>query len=221
MTNEYIKFIIAYDCADKLEEMDLACDEAFELAEEICKLYNQYVLINNYENYYETLLEFLERISFEDIWKRMKKYHKTTIKEAMIKQFEYCYSIAQDIIKNEGIDVKGVIEHAKKYAEIESPMTGETDACWIRISYGEIYLFIHFHEPTYRKTGCVTFVNKISYQLDTIGAYGAELIDEDDALEFIKKLAIMDEEKILENYYELSTNGDYFKDIPSIQYKPY
>lgn len=73
MTNEYIKFIIAYDCCEKLEEMDLACDEAFELAEELCNLYNQYVLINGYENYYETLLEFLEGICFEDIWNKLKR----------------------------------------------------------------------------------------------------------------------------------------------------
>ena len=33
MDKSYIKFIIAYDYADKLEELELACDEAYELAD--------------------------------------------------------------------------------------------------------------------------------------------------------------------------------------------
>lgn len=49
-----------------------------------------------------------------------------TLKETTLKQFEYCKAIADDIIKNNRS--LEVITHAKKYAEIESKLTGETDA---------------------------------------------------------------------------------------------
>lgn len=58
MDKNYIKFIIAYDYADKLEELELACDEAYELAEKIADEYDEYTRENNIEQYYETLQEF-------------------------------------------------------------------------------------------------------------------------------------------------------------------
>ena len=58
MDKSYIKFIIAYDYADKLEKLELACDEAYELAEKIADEYDEYTRENNIEQYYETLQEF-------------------------------------------------------------------------------------------------------------------------------------------------------------------
>lgn len=53
-----------------------------------------------------------------------------------------CARIAEDIIFNDAS--LEVLQFAKKWAEIESPMTGEIDADWIRICYGSIYVFLHF-----------------------------------------------------------------------------
>ena len=60
-----------------------------------------------------------------------------TLKEATIKQFEYCKAIAEDILANG--KTKEVQEYSKKYAEIESPLVGGTDAEWIEL-IGEIFI---------------------------------------------------------------------------------
>lgn len=71
MNKDYIKFIIAYDYGKIFEDMDLACDEAFELAEEIVKRYTKYTEENGIEQYYETLCEYCNNISFSNIWKEI------------------------------------------------------------------------------------------------------------------------------------------------------
>lgn len=71
MDKSYIKFIIAYDYGRIFEAIDLACDEAFELAEEIANRYIKHTEENGIDQYYETLCEYCNEISFEDIWEEI------------------------------------------------------------------------------------------------------------------------------------------------------
>lgn len=70
MDKNYIKFIIAYDFAKDFEEIDLACDEAYELAEEIATRYLD--CVDEEDRCYETLHDFCEQISFERVWKDIR-----------------------------------------------------------------------------------------------------------------------------------------------------
>lgn len=84
------------------------------------------------------------------------------LKQNLVKQFNYCCAIADDIIANN--KSKDIQEYAKKFAEIESPLVGGTDAEWIRINWGDIYIFL-----------CDN--GDVEYQVDPMGEYGGELID--------------------------------------------
>lgn len=84
------------------------------------------------------------------------------LKENLVKQFRYCNAIANDIVEHN--KSKEIQEYAKQFAEIESPLVGGTDADWIRINWGDIYIFL-----------CDN--GSIGYQVDPLGAYGSELID--------------------------------------------
>ena len=84
------------------------------------------------------------------------------LKNNLVKQFYYCNAIANDIIKHN--KSKKIQEYAKQFAEIESPLVGGTDADWIRINWGDIYIFL-----------CDD--GRIGYQVDPLGEYGSELID--------------------------------------------
>ena len=81
---------------------------------------------------------------------------------SLIKQFNHCNAIAADILDNN--KSKEIQEYAKKFAEIESPLVGGTEAEWIRINWGDIYIFL-----------CDD--GNIRYQVDPLGEYGGELID--------------------------------------------
>lgn len=70
MDKNYIKFIIAYDFAERLGSMDLACDEAYGLAEEIATRYLD--CVNEEDRCYETLHDFCEQTSFKLIWKELR-----------------------------------------------------------------------------------------------------------------------------------------------------
>lgn len=72
MDKDYIRFIIAYDFCKELERMELACDEAFDLAEEIASRYIKYTEENGIDQYYESLYEYCEEISFDEVWKQMR-----------------------------------------------------------------------------------------------------------------------------------------------------
>lgn len=56
------------------------------------------------------------------------------LKANLIKQFNYCNAIANDIIEHN--KSKEIQEYAKQFAEIESPLVGGTGADWIRINWG-------------------------------------------------------------------------------------
>ena len=73
MDKSYIKFIIASDFGWIFEDMNLACDEAFELAEEIACRYSKYVTKNNKEEHYQSLHDYCETFSFRQVWKEMKE----------------------------------------------------------------------------------------------------------------------------------------------------
>ena len=84
------------------------------------------------------------------------------LKENLIKWFNYCNAIAEDIVENN--KSKEIQEYAQKFAEIESPLVGGTDADWIRINAGDIYIFL-----------CDD--GQIGYQVDPLAEYGGDLID--------------------------------------------
>lgn len=134
-------------------------------------------------------------------------------KEAIVTQLYYCKAIADDIIKHNATD--DIIAYAKKWAEIESPMTGETNAPWIRINWGDIYAFILLNVDSYYNDGIIKFID-MEYQLDPYGAYGAELIVAYDIYDFMDKLDRLTEDEILEVHYA----EDYSQDIPR-PYRPY
>lgn len=71
MEKDYIKFILAYDFGDIFESMELACDEAFDLAGEIASRYLEWLKENDDMAYpeYELLHEFCDSISFEEVLK--------------------------------------------------------------------------------------------------------------------------------------------------------
>lgn len=76
MHKEYIKFILAYDYGWIFGNMDLACDEAYELAEEIANRFLK-LMASTYANKYsmsdyELLQEYCDSISFDEIWNEMR-----------------------------------------------------------------------------------------------------------------------------------------------------
>lgn len=109
------------------------------------------------------------------------------LKENLVKQFRYCHAIANDIVEHN--KSKEIQEYAKQFAEIESPLVGGTDADWIRINWGDIYIFL-----------CDN--GSIGYQVDPLGAYyGSELIDMWDCTEddFIKEILSLEAAPIIRN----------------------
>lgn len=72
MDRNYAMFIIGYDYASTFELMDLACDEAYELAKEITDQLFKYAEEKDITVYYDTLVEFCDNISFMKIWHDMK-----------------------------------------------------------------------------------------------------------------------------------------------------
>lgn len=71
MDKNYIKFVIAYDFGSIFDRMELACDEAYDLAEEITNMFIQYTEENGLGKYYDILNEYCNGISFEEVWNQM------------------------------------------------------------------------------------------------------------------------------------------------------
>lgn len=121
-----------------------------------------------------------------------------TLKENLVKQFNYCNAIADDILSHN--KSKEIQEYAKKFAEIESPLVGGTDADWVRINWGDIYIFL-----------CDN--GNVGYQVDPFGSYGSELIDmwgcsKDD---FINEILSLENVPIIRDgftYYETENEVD-------------
>lgn len=142
----------------------------------------------------------------------------SNIKEVIFKQLNYCNAIAVDIIKNNASEE--VINHAKKWVQVESPITGETDAPWIRVNYGDIYVFANLDEAELMKNN-IKFTGQMRYQLDGLGEYGAELIDVNSIQDFKEKLTGLTEKEIIEQHYVFQENGDYSADAPQEYYAIY
>lgn len=112
-----------------------------------------------------------------------------TIKELIIEEMNFL-CLMRDILKAKGKSVGTINElrgmmHYGYSPEIESDITGETDAEWVRLNYGDCYLFILDDGTEW-------------YQYDPVGCYGAELIDVKSYDDFIKALSELDENLIVE-----------------------
>lgn len=86
MDRNYMKFIIAYDFGRVFDKMSLACDEAFELAEEIIERYIAMITEYGKEECYETLHDFCSGISFEEIREQMQQRKRQNDLIATIKE---------------------------------------------------------------------------------------------------------------------------------------
>lgn len=73
MDREHIRFAIIYDYWDEFEKLDLACDEAFELADAVAYDFIKWQKENDDLKYsdYELLQQFCEDVSFSETWKDM------------------------------------------------------------------------------------------------------------------------------------------------------
>lgn len=123
-----------------------------------------------------------------------------SLKEWLMMQFNYCNAIASDI--SEHNKSKEIQEYAKQFAEIESPLVGGTDEKWIRINWGDIYIYLYED-------------GRIRYQLDTLGGYGSELIDTFDSRSFTAEILTLETAPVVRNNvvcYEEETG--YLDDIP-------
>ena len=140
------------------------------------------------------------------------------LKDVIVAQFDYCNDIIKDIMQNNAS--LEVINHAKKYAEVETPMTGETHCCHVRVCYGDIYVFAYFDEDTYNNANMISFNGKFCYDLDGLGQYGGEVISTNSIIDFFDKLEKLSDEEILECSYMESSDGDYSKYLPKKDYKP-
>lgn len=144
------------------------------------------------------------------------------VKSCIKKRFSYCRAIADDIIKYNAIDE--IISYAKEWAEIESPMTEETDTAWIRINWSDIYIFIHMDEDAWYDKGIIKFTGEVDYQLDPFGGYGGELIDVDSVdkfMEALKNLNLNKDEFVRNNYNGDFGDDDIYNATPNNLYIPY
>lgn len=121
----------------------------------------------------------------------VEKNIKTEVIEDLLK----CIKIKDEIL-SDGITKNNIekLQTNHRSFEIESPLTGETMADWIRINYNGVYVFIHLDNE-----------NKPSgnywYQLDYIGSYGLELIWTETITDFMKNLMKLTEAEILETIF--------------------
>lgn len=131
---------------------------------------------------------------------------------SLIKQFNHCNAIAADILDNN--KSKEIQEYAKKFAEIESPLVGGTEAEWIRINWGDIYIFL-----------CDD--GNIRYQVDPLGEYGDELIDmwNCEREDFIKAILSLEEPPIIRDGVTIYESADPIEEpdlyVPMKQRKKY
>lgn len=125
---------------------------------------------------------------------------KLSLKEYLMMQFNYCNAIAIDILEHN--KSKKIQEYVKQFAEIESPLVDGTDEEWIRINWGDIYIYLYDD-------------GRIRYQLDPLGGYGSELIDTFDSKSFTAEILTLKTAPVIRNNvvcYEEETG--YPDDIP-------
>lgn len=125
---------------------------------------------------------------------------KLSLKEYLMMQFNYCNAIAMDILEHN--KSKKIQEYVKQFAQIESPVADGTDVDWIRINWGDIYIFLYDN-------------GSIRYQLDPHNGYGNELIDTFERGRFTAEILTLEEAPVARNgvlYYEEETG--YPDDVP-------
>lgn len=125
---------------------------------------------------------------------------KLSLKEYLMMQFNYCNAIAIDILEHN--KSKKIQEYVKQFAQIESPVADGTDVDWIRINWGDIYIFLYDN-------------GSIRYQLDPHNGYGNELIDTFERGRFTAEILTLEEAPVARNgvlYYEEETG--YPDDVP-------
>ncbi|MBQ3543470.1 MAG: hypothetical protein IJA34_00535 [Lachnospiraceae bacterium] len=84
MDKNYVEFIIAYDFGHVFSTMALACDEAYELAQEIYLMYKKYLEETNGEDCYETLHSFCSELDFNFVKARIERKYKEAQLKAII-----------------------------------------------------------------------------------------------------------------------------------------
>lgn len=135
-----------------------------------------------------------------------------TLRETILEQFIYCNEIADDIIRHNAS--KEIIKYTHNWAEIESPISGEMDAPWIRICFGDIYIFMFIDEEALDKENRIIFTGEIRYQLDGFGEYGGETIDVNSKEKWLERFNQLTNEELLEQHMEIFDDGDYSCECP-------
>ena len=133
------------------------------------------------------------------------------IKGVIRKQFEFCNLIAEDIILHNASG--DIISYVKKWADIEIQMSGKTDASWIRVNFGEIYIYVGLDEDAF-VNGKIKVSDNIKYVLDDGDA--GSLIFTNSVRDFLTKLENLLSNKIEESFWDIGVGSDcgYFGDTP-------
>lgn len=75
MDKDYARFCIIYDNANEFEAMELACDEAYELAGEVADMFFKWLEEDDNDDMefseYDLLHKFLTDVSFTGVWLAM------------------------------------------------------------------------------------------------------------------------------------------------------
>ncbi len=135
-------------------------------------------------------------------------------RENLVRQFNYCNAIAEDIIRHKHNRLSDVQEYAKNFAEIENCFVEEGHKGYIRINWGSIYIFLYDDE-------------EICYLVDPFWGCCGNLIE---VMGNLKNKAMLDE-KFIQEILSLETlpivrNGISFYDVnriaptPPFDYKP-
>lgn len=122
---------------------------------------------------------------------------KKTLREIIIKQFELCEAIAGDIIRHNRNEVdEDMLYYAKRYAQIESFITGETDCAWFRINYGDIYIYLDVDEKIFNEEGRIEF-RRTRYELNGCDGAGGETIEAWSVVDFWGQFESLSDEELL------------------------
>lgn len=155
----------------------------------------EYIVVSEHWLHWDFFVLFLFCIFYRNPVPINYNIRGFTFEASLIKQFNHCNAIAADILDNN--KSKEIQEYAKKFAEIESPLVGGTEAEWIRINWGDIYIFL-----------CDD--GNIRYQVDPLGEYGGELIDmwNCEREDFIKAILSLEEPPIIRDGVTIYESAD-------------
>lgn len=148
------------------------------------------------------------------------------VKNLVKKELEYLDLVAQDIIVNGGSEeVQLYISQNRQFGiEIESPLEsiGGTSACWIRLQYDGIWIFLNGNEEKWEQGDDFELNGKNEYQVDYRSEYGGELLVTDSKESLMKAIDEIEAEKIFETMdvpENINYNKQFMKDIAYIEKK--